>query len=178
MGQKTKENIVDETSLKYYAGIGSRETPPEILEMMTKIAEGLSRNYILRSGGAAGADTAFEKGSQGQKIIYLPWTGFNNSKEKFIDISTDAMLIAKEFHPNWQYLSYAARKLHARNCYQILGEDLSSPVDFVICWTPGGEEKGGTAQAIRIAKSYNIKIFNLAVAKDYDFWKEKICQKA
>ncbi|GAG46694.1 unnamed protein product, partial [marine sediment metagenome] len=48
------------------------------------------------------------------------------------------------------------------------------PVDFIICWTPGGREVGGTAQAIRIAKANHIKVFNLAVEEDYNFWKEKL----
>lgn len=38
---------------KYYAGIGSRKTPPDICQLMTQIAEELSQGgYILRSGHA------------------------------------------------------------------------------------------------------------------------------
>jgi hypothetical protein len=33
---------------------------------------------------------------------------------------------------------------------------------FVVCWTPGGLLKGGTAQAMRIAHAYGIPVFNLA----------------
>lgn len=174
MGREKKEDAGKEVTLKYYAGIGSRKTPPDILKMMTKIAEGLSRNYILRSGGADGADSFFEKGAGEKKCIFLPWKGFNGSKEKLIEVSTDAMKMASEFHPAWHYLSYGARKLQARNCYQVLGADLKTPVDFIICWTPGGREVGGTAQAIRIAKANHIKVFNLAVEEDYNFWEEKL----
>lgn len=166
-----------EKKTKYYAGIGSRKTPDDILEMMTKIAEGLSRNYILRSGAADGADSAFEKGAGNKKISYIPWPGFNGSKEEYITVSTAALKMAGEFHPGWMYLSYPVKKLHARNCYQVLGEDLETPADFVICWTPGGEEVGGTAQAIRIAKANGIKVFNLAIEKDFKFWNEKLCHK-
>jgi predicted Rossmann fold nucleotide-binding protein DprA/Smf involved in DNA uptake len=43
--------------MKFYAGIGSRETPPDILEWMTSLAANLeTMNYVLRSGGAQGAD--------------------------------------------------------------------------------------------------------------------------
>jgi predicted Rossmann fold nucleotide-binding protein DprA/Smf involved in DNA uptake len=46
-----------------YAGIGSRKTPQDILENMTKIATWLeSLGYTLNSGGAKGADEYFEKG--------------------------------------------------------------------------------------------------------------------
>ena len=171
-----QESEQQNAPVKYYAGIGSRETPENILKMMTEIAKGLSRNYILRSGGAAGADSAFEKGAGDKKQIFIPWPGFNGSEEKYIEVTSDCMRMAREFHPAWEYLSYGARKLHARNCYQVLGSDLNTPVDFIICWTPGGKEAGGTAQAMRIAKAYHIKIFNLAVNEDYKFWKDILCQ--
>lgn len=176
MAKEERENIKHETTVKYYAGIGSRKTPDDILKMMTQIAEGLSRNYILRSGGADGADSAFEKGAADKKISYIPWPGFNGSTEECIAVSSAAMKMAGEFHPGWMYLSYPVKKLHARNCYQILGEDLETPSDFVICWTPGGEEVGGTAQAIRVAKANRIRIFNLALEDDFNFWTNKLCQ--
>ena len=44
-----------------YAGIGSRETPMEVLELMTKASAWLgAKGYTLQSGGAIGADMAFE----------------------------------------------------------------------------------------------------------------------
>ena len=173
--EEERKGVEEVSEVKYYAGIGSRKTPDDILEMMTKIAEGLSRNYVLRSGGASGADTAFEKGAGDKKVSYIPWSGFNESKEKYIPVSSAAMRLAGEFHPGWMYLSYPVKKLHARNCYQVLGENLATPVDFVICWTPGGQEKGGTAQAIRIAKANGIKVFNLANEEDFNFWNNKLC---
>ena len=54
--------------------------------------------------------------------------------------------------------------MHSRNCHQILGYDLQSPVDAVVCWTPDGNVVGGTATAIRIALKYNIPVFNLGCA--------------
>lgn len=47
----------------YYTGIGSRETPEEVLSLFTIVGEFLAKKgYILRSGGAKGADKAFEVG--------------------------------------------------------------------------------------------------------------------
>ena len=47
----------------YYAGVGSRETPLDVLKTMWKIGNYLAtKGYTLRSGGAKGADTAFENG--------------------------------------------------------------------------------------------------------------------
>jgi predicted Rossmann fold nucleotide-binding protein DprA/Smf involved in DNA uptake len=44
-----------------YAGIGSRQTPPDVLRRMTRYAQRLQElGWVLRSGGAAGADTTFQ----------------------------------------------------------------------------------------------------------------------
>ena len=48
----------------YYAGIGSRETPDHVLETMASAAQYLGKEgFTLRSGGAKGADTAFDQGA-------------------------------------------------------------------------------------------------------------------
>ena len=68
---------------KYYTGVGSRETPKDVLDLMEKIAYKLSKKgWILRSGGAEGADSAFFQGCEKYSStpiaeIYIPWNGFN-----------------------------------------------------------------------------------------------------
>jgi len=159
-----------EKDKKYYAGIGSRKTPESILRLMSSIAEYLSnQGYILRSGGAEGADKAFEQGCKGDKEIFIPWNGFNNLSQLY-PLTKECFELASQFHPVWDKLSQGAKKLHARNCQQILGKDLNNPVDFVICWTKNGKEVGGTAQAIRVAKSKKIRIFNLGILEDKSYW--------
>lgn len=148
---------------KVYAGIGSRATPSPILSLFARLARRLeNRGYLLRSGGAIGADTAFEMGVllADHKEIFLPWKGFNNSTSALHYIGAPAITMASEFHPNWNALKPAGRKFMARNCYQVLGLDLKSPVDFIICWTPGGLVYGGTGQALRIAQEYKIPVIN------------------
>lgn len=158
--------------MKKYAGVGSRETPPDILKMMAEIAERLaSYDWLLRSGGADGADLAFEAGCDkvgGLKEIFLPWQGFNKSSSTLHAPSQDALILASTIHPAWDRLSYGGRKLHGRNCHQVLGEDLNDPIDLLVCWTPKGKDTGGTATAIKIARMYKIKIINLAV-EDFNF---------
>ena len=83
------------------------------------------------------------------------------------DLIAETERIASEVHPAWDKCNDWARGMHSRNCHQILGYDLKSPVDAVICWTPDGNVVGGTATAIRIALKYNIPVFNLGV-KDKD----------
>ena len=74
---------------KYYCGIGSRQTPGEILEIMLLVSIKLrSQKWILRSGGADGADKAFETGAGFLKDIY-----YAN------DATPESMEIAKRYHP-------------------------------------------------------------------------------
>ena len=80
------------------------------------------------------------------------------------DLISETERIASEVHPTWDRCNEWARGMHSRNCHQILGYDLQSPVDAVICWTPDGKIQGGTATAIRIAMKYDIPVFNLGVS--------------
>lgn len=158
-----------ESQLKCYAGIGSRKTPSDICEMMTHIARFLCViGYVLRSGAAGGADSAFESGvsDESKKQIFLPWKSFNGNPSNLFGVGPKAYVIGKDFHPKWAGLSESAQLLIARNSYQILGRDLKSPCSFVICWTPNGKDVGGTAQALRIARHYEIPIYNLFLKKD------------
>jgi len=146
---------------KFYAGIGSRETPitlePSISQIVTELN---SQGYTLRSGGADGADTFFERHAI-KKEIYLPWRSFNRNNSNLYTLTAEAFALAEKYHPAWDKLSQAGKKLMARNCYQILGRDLKSPVDFVVCWTKDGHASGGTGRALRLAEDLNIPVYNL-----------------
>lgn len=153
-----------------YTGVGSRETPENVQAKMTQLAYMLDTcGWILRSGGATGADTAFEFGAGPTAEIYLPWQGFNEHPSPLYGVSGRAVLLAREVHPNWGALSEESKALHARNCYQVLGRNLDAPSDFLVCWTPDGCEKeadrgpetGGTATAIVLARRHNVPVFNL-----------------
>ena len=150
--------------VKYYAGIGSRATPPRVLTFMTKVASWMEQEgWILRSGAAEGADMAFENGvmDDSHKVIYLPWQYFNHSMSRHYGVTQDAIELMRQFHPAPDRLSQGAVKLMARNGYQILGKDLQTPAKLVICWTSEGKGNGGTGQAIRIAKHYGITVYDL-----------------
>lgn len=148
----------------YYSGIGSRETPSDILSAFENIASVLSKaGFILRSGGAPGADTAFESGcnmSNGEKEIYLPWIGFNNNRSTIIGHNDSSISIVKKYIPYYDRLKIGAKKLLARNIPQILGSDLKSPSSFVVCYTEGGKIKGGTAVVLNVADDLGVTVFN------------------
>jgi hypothetical protein len=154
--------------MKYYAGIGSRETPVELKEKIKTVVEHLNqKNYTLRSGGAQGADSFFEEFAS-KKEIYLPWMGFNNNTSLLFNPTTESFLTAERYHPRFKSLSNGAKKLMARNCHQVLGLDLKTPVDFVVCWTKNGTVNGGTGQALRIAEAYDIPVYNLFFEESFE----------
>lgn len=129
---------------------------------MFQIAQDLAlEGYILRSGGAKGADQAFELGAGTFKEIYTP-----------DNVCDRALQIAAEVHPTGKgffKLKPYTQRLLARNVYQVLGRTLDNPVDFVICWTPDGcenhstrsKQTGGTGQAIALASMLDIPVYNL-----------------
>lgn len=160
---------------KVYAGVGSRETPPIILRLMEQIAVSLGNDgWVCRTGGADGADLAFERGalrSATDPHVYLPWAGFNEDKSlcppRMTEPEVWTLDIAAKNHPAWASLSRPVRQLMCRNVHQVLG-DRAEPRHsaFVVCWTPGGKGGGGTGQAIRVARSHGIEVFDLAITED------------
>lgn len=165
-----------------YCGIGSRETPKDMLDLMTAYdLVAAKQGLTLRSGGADGADTAFERGCDlggGSKIIYIPWNGFNGRRKHERGVTcgytTAAEAMASRYHPNWSACSQGARGLHARNCYQVLGVTLADPVTHVVCWTKGGSGKGGTGQAIRLAHDNGIPVFDMGAPHIADYIRHAI----
>jgi len=161
-----------------YAGIGSRETPAHHLFEMRQWGRRLATlGWCLRSGAAEGADSAFEAGAleaDGATEIYLPWQGFQNhltgiEVERFASFGR-AIRLAAQHHPGWERLGRGPRALLARNCHQVLGRDLRSPVHFVLCWAPKPKYSrdgriidvaGGTGLAVRLAASLKIPVCHL-----------------
>ena len=153
---------------RFYAGIGARATPPEVLGLMTRAAFALmKRGYVLRSGHAIGADSAFERGAGRNAQIFLPTAGWRGSASEFHpetlgpELWSMARTIAAAHHPGFAGLSAFVQALHTLGVFQVLGSSLDSPAEFVLCWTADGEASGGTGQALRIAASHGVPVFNL-----------------
>lgn len=173
-------------------GIGSRETPQEDLEFLTKLGAATeARGWRGRSGGAGGADLAFEKGFKDPRNIdvIVPWRGFLPMKMNEKQVSdylgrqrpssgpgapvmlsgekkNEAERIASQFHPAWDKCTSGAKSLHTRNVPQVLGLDLRSKTDLVVCYTIDGKATGGTGQAMRIAMNEGIPIANLKIPEE------------
>lgn len=156
----------------WFAGVGSRETPDDILALMRQISLALyAQGYGLSSGDAEGADTAFYEGAvmarqyqQNGARIYLAWDGvrgrtadpanFFYDATKFATWET-ARSMAEEVHPAWEKCGRGGIAMHTRNVFQILGHDLNSPVKAIIYWAkPVGKTetvKGGTNMALQMS---------------------------
>lgn len=160
----------------FYAGIGCTETPEDKMRIMVILAEKLdSIGWTLRSGGAPGADQAFESGAT-KKRIYLPWKGFENNESEFYEYEYFHEDYARRFHPIFDSLTQVGKRMMIRNSAQMMGMSLDEPLSkMVICWTPYGIQTGGTSQAMRIADHFEIPIFNLyyddAIENIFDFVK-------
>lgn len=181
---------MNQASTRYYAGIGPRDIPRHIQEIMTTFAKQMFINgFVLRSGNARGADQAFQLGcppGDGRQI-YLPWNGHENQYQNGLDIAVNVPSvrmaeIAKQHHPAWDHkkrdgspvVSHTAKLLLIRNVPIILGECLNEPAEAVITWYPP-RYSGGTMHAVRIAQSYNIPVHNLydyEIEDDEQLWAE------
>lgn len=170
-----------------YTGVGSRSTPQEVLSIMEDAGYRLAKmGFILRSGKACGADTAFQLGAQKHNNasceVYIPWRGFQGGEGLFSkwDISLaqiDSVYPqhkelrwewVREVHSGWDKLSTGARKLHERNIHQLFGMDLGNAYlnqsKFVLYYseeTKSGNPKGGTATCVNMAKKQGIRTLNL-----------------
>jgi hypothetical protein len=160
-------------------GIGSRD----IDAIQFKICQNLAtvfanKGWHLRSGGARGADSAWELGfsESDRKTIYLPEPNFNGRPntgcykvpDGFGDVWFEAREIATRLHSRFDQLDEFAQNAHTRNVFQVLGDDLKSKADLVVVCAPprGRTVKGGTATAFNLAKGLRITTFNLWEPQD------------
>lgn len=163
--------------MNYYAGIGARDTPEHILNIMHHIGGYLaSVGWILRSGAASGPDASFEESAlraEGETEIYLPWKGYNHHKSELnagnYPFNEKEKYFTARFHPAWPKCNPTTRLLHQRNTRIMVGMEalhgeMVKASRFVVCWTEGGLLKGGTAQALRVAVAMNVPIINLGKA--------------
>ena len=167
--------------MKCIAGVGSRETPGHICNLMTLLGAWLAQQGVwIRSGHAPGADYAWELGAREKTIVYLPSRGFNRGARLMTPNvklweDVDPMVIHKalesirQFHPAPERVFAPGNEywvlLQGRNYFQMFGTQTTpKAVDAVVCWTPGGKGGGGTGQAVRLARGHNIPILDLGVA--------------
>jgi len=137
---------------KRFAGIGNRHIDDQIRYAIKTCSRLIhQKGYVLVSGGARGCDEEFEAFFPEHRKIIL----------RARDATQKAIKMAEDFHPAWHQCNSYARALLGRNAMIIMGEDLKTPADFVLCYC-ANEERGGTALSLNIARFYKIPVFNLA----------------
>ena len=172
-----------------YAGVGARRTPDAVLAAMADLAETLGRaGCVLSTGGADGADRAFETGAlrtDAPVTVHAPWSGYNGYRpgreaESDIDVRLPGPAdgihgrayvgLARRHHPAWERCGRGARALFVRNV-AILGGALGGdgvrlPVLAVVAYTPNGladgREAGGTGHTLRVARELGIPAVNVS----------------
>lgn len=173
-------------AVDWYAGIGARPwssdkptgTPKAVEAKMATIAKALAaEGWGLRSGGAAGADDAFETGARQHGRaglqIFMPQERFNgrvaNGKEYLLAedpaLKARTETITRKLHPTGDRLSGFALRAMSRNVYQVMGPDLENLSKAVVCYTHKGEVVGGTGQALRLAELHGVPVINLGDAR-------------
>lgn len=153
-----------------FAGIGNRETPPEALAICAAISSILAEaGYVLRTGGATGCDQAFLSTASMHAEIYVPWHNFEGFP-MWWEIPKAAYELACKYVP---YLNKVKSKgvvlMHSRNMMQVMGPDLKTKSDFVVCYTQNGRQENyegyvnqcGTDSAITCARDHGIPVINI-----------------
>jgi len=148
----------------------------------------------LRSGNATGSDQAFASGVRNNNAqIWLPWKNFElDFRELHPDHEyrlvgdeccpgepdPEAWDSVEKFHPNYKKMLegdqekyFTFMRFMSRNYRQVRGWG-EPDSEFVVCWTHDGTDVGGTGQAIRIARHYNIPVFNLFKMDVHDVYHE------
>jgi hypothetical protein len=149
------------------------------MTLMRRLANHLrEQGWVLRSGGAEGADEAFEQGvmddpeyTENDLEIYLPWPGFCGHQPSVCNIVaprlqnwSQAVARASLIHPIWNELKRSHQLLHGRNIYQVYGLDLESPAAYIVYYArerADGEVDGGTRTAVMAARQAGVRELNL-----------------
>ena len=146
--------------------IGTREPEPQYVDLMTRIGKAFSdKGYGARSGDAIGSDQRFLKNYDPKLCIkYRP-----DDREGCVNVMNhknyyEFELIASRFHVAWEFMIIGHQELHARNVPQVMGLNLDTYSDLVVfCANEDirGVVSGGTATAVKLARSLNIPTLNI-----------------
>ncbi|WP_218079405.1 hypothetical protein [Anthocerotibacter panamensis] len=149
----------------FYTGIGSREVAPDIAHLLTRIARHLAATgNILRTGGARGVEKALRQGAEEDCEVFLPYQIVRGTVQEELPHLLAATRIAEGLHPDWPEYNPFSRRAHILSVYQLLGADLNTPSDFLLCYAPidsHGLIQGATRTAVALAAVQGIRCYNL-----------------
>ena len=148
--------------MQYYSVIGSNQVPKHYNVMMETISKLFSKeDFILRTRGVLGFEEAALNGiTDYNKKIIVPGLDWNKiPPDKAYDIAWDNV-------PKWTKLAPRQQKYKAYVVQTLLGHDLKSKSKFLITYTEDKDTIHEVNLAIRLAREYDIRVFDLA---EYSF---------
>lgn len=170
------------TESVFWTGVGSRRASSENRPTMTAFAQAMSaKGAFFRSGAASGPDTWFEEGvPSGLRRLYVPNRSYGKRQSSEIIVPKEANLmrwmracsIAEGLHPLGRQMNQDLRELMGLSVFQVLGDDLKTPSQFLVCDAPDivydnagrvVDVDGGTGMAVRVAVLHNVPVYHLAV---------------
>lgn len=161
---------------KIVAGIGTRHPPTDDADLNETMRVfcyfAVKMGWHLRSGAAIGMDSWFERLWDNNKEIFIAKERISGKRHgydgaNFVEgpLEVAAFNIMKHIHPKGSKLKGIAKAMHTRNIFQILGEDLNTPVDLIVYYAKfddeGAEITDGTRTAVVLGKQRGINEFNL-----------------
>lgn len=147
--------------MKYYTGTGDSELTEEaVYKIMDYAARLSSLGYILRTGGEDGADKVFAMASCNTETI-LPWAGFNGEDGVVYKKTVGSIKSIIYTGKKPAYLGQGLLKRIERVYSEISGVENEPSSEFLVCWTemPKGVTCG--VQAVKVARSLSIPVYNL-----------------
>ncbi len=154
--------------------VEGQDVPAEKIEKLTAVLDKLhTQGFTLRSSADRMNELDKDVSSKfARKEYYLPWKKFAPDVDAKVEKPNDKarrvscwlrMTIMRKSDPSvFNDLTGVVRTFISRNTQLILGEDLETPVNFIIVYTPGGEE-GDQRVDFKTAKnaSYFIQAANI-----------------
>lgn len=169
---------------KPFALAFNQDIPESILPMLEALTTKLNElGYTVRIGGNKGIEEFIEDKMQ-RKEVHLPWRNFNEKESKLTFNTKQAFILAKQFSPVYDRLPDSVKAFLARNVRLILGNNLKSPLLFLITWSKDGVESakhrtaqtGNVGHVIAMADMLRVPIFNLSKSSSVDRLKQYLQQ--
>lgn len=170
--QRKNDEPEDLTLYKPYGVAGNENPPAQVIAAIERLVKLLEqRGYTMRSGGVRGVEDIAEKSipPNGKMEIHLPWRDFEQKASRYTFNSDHAKAIARMFHPAFDTMKPAGQAFLCKNARVILGNNMKSPVLFLLVWTEDGAETlvervartGYAGHSISIAAHLGVPVFNL-----------------
>lgn len=162
----------------------NNDAPESLVPVIEAITAKLNElGYTARLGGNLNIEELVEKNIE-RKEIHLPWRNFNEKESKLTFNTKPSFILAKQFSPVYDRLPDAVKAILARNVRLILGNNLKSPLLFLITWSRDGVESakyrtaqtGNVGHVIAMADMLRVPIFNISKQDSIDRLKQYLQQ--